>query len=143
LNEARDAYKESLSIARKLAEQDPGNWTWQHDLGVSWERIGYVRQDQNDLTGAAEAYEFELQVFGKLSGLKSKDVGLETEYAESKLDLAGVYRLQGRKELALQLLEQAKNTFIDLQKRAPLSDYRQKVLTRIDKELSALKEAAD
>jgi tetratricopeptide (TPR) repeat protein len=143
LNEARDAYQEWLSIARKLAEQDPANWIWQHDLGVSWERIGYVRQDQNDLTGAAEAYEFELQVFGKLSGLKPKDVGLETDYAESKLDLAGVHRLQGRKESALQLLEQAENTFIDLQKRAPLSAYQQQVLTRINKELSALKEAAD
>ena len=143
VEEALKAFQQYLDTAQKLAQQDPTNVDWQRDLGVSWERIGYVRQDRNDLTGAAEAYEYELQVFDKLSGLKPDDAGLETDYAESKLDLAGVYRLLGRKESALQLLEKAKNTFVDLQKRAPLSAYQQHVLDRIDKELSTLKQSED
>jgi hypothetical protein len=49
-----------------------------------------------------------------------------------------VYRLLGRQESALELLEEAKNTFVDLQKRAPLSNSQQQIFDRIEKELSAL-----
>jgi tetratricopeptide (TPR) repeat protein len=140
LDEAREAYQEMLPITRKLAEQDPGNLIWQYYLGISWERIGYACQDRNDLTGAVEAYEHELEILGKVSGLKPDDAGLEADYAESKLDLAVVYRLLDRKESALQLLRQAKNSFVDLQKRAPLSPSQQQVLDRIEKELSTLKQ---
>jgi tetratricopeptide (TPR) repeat protein len=142
VEEALKAFQRALDIAQKLAQQDPTNGDWQHDLGVSWERIGYVRQDQNDLTGAAEAYVYELQVCGKLSGIKPDDAGLETDYAESKLDVAGVYRLLGRQESALQLLKEAKNILVDLQKRAPLSPSQQQILDRIEKELSTLKQSA-
>ena len=139
LNEARAAYLEMLPIARKLAEQDPGNLIWQHVLSVSWERIGYSCQDINDITGAVEAYEHELEILRKVSALRPGDVSLQVDYAESKLDLGGVYRLLGRKEEARQLLEQAKDTFVDLQKRAPLSSSQQRIFDRIEKELSILR----
>jgi tetratricopeptide (TPR) repeat protein len=136
--EALTAFQQFLDIAQKLALQDPTNGDWQQCLGMSWERIGYARQDRNDLTGAAEAYEHELQVLGNLAGLKPDDHGLETDYAESKLDVAGVYRLLGRKQSAQQLLEEAKNTLAELQKRAPLSTSQQQIMDRIEKELSML-----
>jgi hypothetical protein len=47
-----------------------------------------------------------------------------------------VYRLAGKKASALQLLEQAKDGFVDLQKRATLSNEQLDVLHRIEKELS-------
>jgi tetratricopeptide (TPR) repeat protein len=139
VKEALDAFQRALDIAQKLTQQDPTNADWQHVLGVSWERIGYVRQDQKNLTEAAEAYEYEKQILGKLSGLNPDDAGLETDYAESKLDVAGVYRLLGRQPSALRLLEEAKNTLVDLQKRAPLSPSQQQILDRIEKELSTLR----
>jgi tetratricopeptide (TPR) repeat protein len=140
LAEALKAFQQALDITQKLVQQDPTNGHWQRDLGVVWERLGYVRQDQNDLTGAAEAYEYEMMIFGKLSWLKSEDTGLAADYAESKLNVAGVYRQIDRRHSALQLLEQARDILIDLKNRNPLSHSQEQVLDRIEKELSTFKE---
>jgi hypothetical protein len=101
--------------------------------------MGDVRKDMNDLTAAVEAYEYGLQLFGKLFGLTSYEPGPETDYAESKLKIAGVYLLLGRKESALQLLYEAKNTLVDLEKRASLSRSQKQLWDQIEKELSTLK----
>jgi hypothetical protein len=50
-----------------------------------------------------------------------------------------VYRLLDRRQSALQLLEQAKVTLVDLKKRHPLPLSQEQVLDRIEKELSILK----
>jgi hypothetical protein len=65
---------------------------------------------------------------------------VESDYAESKLDVAGAYRLLGRQQSALQLLEEAKNILVELQKRAALSHSSQQILDRIEKELSTFKQ---
>ena len=83
-------------------------------------------------------YEREMDIVGKLSRLKPNDVGLQVDYAESELDVGEVYRLLGKKEVAGQLLEQAKKTFVDLQRRAPLSRSEQRIFDRVEKEVLIL-----
>ena len=63
IEEALGLFQQELEIAQGLAQRDPTNDNRQHNLGVGWERIGYLRQDQNDPAAAAEAFERELQIF--------------------------------------------------------------------------------
>jgi tetratricopeptide (TPR) repeat protein len=132
-----------LELAGNAAATNPEDSDWQHVLAFAWERIGYERQDRNDLAGAATAYERELEIISELSKGKPGDTGLQSDCAESKLDVGAVYRLLGRNQSAQQLLEEAKNSFTDLERQEPLSDYQRKVMARIEKELATLKANSD
>src|SRR5260370_4864213 len=50
LQEALQAYRDSLAIFERLANADPGNAGWQRDLSVSYERVGDVLVEQGNLT---------------------------------------------------------------------------------------------
>jgi tetratricopeptide (TPR) repeat protein len=56
LPEALDAYQQSLSIAKGLAEQDKTNTFWQRDVSFSYLRIGEVLEAQGKLPEALDAY---------------------------------------------------------------------------------------
>jgi tetratricopeptide (TPR) repeat protein len=143
VEEALGLFQQDLEISQGLAQEDPTNDNRQHNLGVAWERIGCVRQDQNDPAAAAEAFEHELRIFSKLTEQKPQDLRFATGYVVSKLDLAGAYRLLGKQKEALDLIKQARDGIIDLQRRAPLSPAQKEMLDKVDKRISMLERAAD
>jgi tetratricopeptide (TPR) repeat protein len=67
LDGALEAYQQDLAIAQKLAAQDPGNALWQHDLSVSFIKIGDVQSAKGDLDGALKAYQDSLAIREKLA----------------------------------------------------------------------------
>ena len=54
---ALETYRTALSIAETLAGRDPDNIEWQHDLSVSYDRIGQVLVAQGNGPGALAAYQ--------------------------------------------------------------------------------------
>jgi tetratricopeptide (TPR) repeat protein len=59
---ALSAYQKGLAIAEALAQRDPDNTQWQHDLSVSQEAIGNVLMAQGDGPGALGAYKLCLAI---------------------------------------------------------------------------------
>ena len=51
---ALTSYRDSLAIADRLAQSDPGNAGWRRDLSVSYEKVGDVQVAQGDLAGGAD-----------------------------------------------------------------------------------------
>ncbi|MBS0179742.1 MAG: hypothetical protein JSR20_13380, partial [Nitrospira sp.] len=62
LNQAAQAYRDGLTIAKSLAASDPGNTDWQRDLSVSHDRLGDVARAQGQLNQAAQAYRDSLGI---------------------------------------------------------------------------------
>jgi tetratricopeptide (TPR) repeat protein len=62
LQEALEAYQQSLKIRQTLAEQDETNSGWQRDLAVSYNRVGDVLVAQGKLQEALEAYQQSLKI---------------------------------------------------------------------------------
>jgi class 3 adenylate cyclase/tRNA A-37 threonylcarbamoyl transferase component Bud32/tetratricopeptide (TPR) repeat protein len=62
LQEALDAYRQSLDIRRILAEQDKSNAGWQRDLAVSYDDVGGVLVAQGQLRKALNAYQQSLNI---------------------------------------------------------------------------------
>jgi tetratricopeptide (TPR) repeat protein len=62
LQEALEAYQQSLKIRQTLAEQDKTNSGWQRDLSVNYEKIGDVLLAQGNLQEALEAYQQDLAI---------------------------------------------------------------------------------
>ena len=56
LASAAEGIARSLSAFNLLAAAAPGNAQWQHDLSVSWSKLGDVRVAQGDLPGALQAF---------------------------------------------------------------------------------------
>jgi tetratricopeptide (TPR) repeat protein len=77
LQEALQAYQQSLTIRRTLAEQDKSNSDWQRDLAVSHERLGDVLVDQGKLQEALDAYQQQVKL---LRGVVSYQPGDRSRY---------------------------------------------------------------
>jgi hypothetical protein len=57
LPEALEAYQQTLTILKRLAEQDRSNVGWQRDLSVSYENVGGVLAAQGKITEALKSYQ--------------------------------------------------------------------------------------
>ena len=53
---ALQSYGDTLAIAERLAQSDPGNAGWQRDLSVSYDSIGDVQDAQGNLAAALKSY---------------------------------------------------------------------------------------
>jgi tetratricopeptide (TPR) repeat protein len=67
LQEALEAYQQSLKIRQTLAEQDKTNSDSQQDLSVSYNKAGDVLAAQGRLQEALEAYQQDLTIAKKLA----------------------------------------------------------------------------
>ena len=67
LQEALEAYQQSLKIQQTLAEQDKTNSGWQRDLSVSYNKVGDVLVAQGKLQEALDAYQQKLTIDKKLA----------------------------------------------------------------------------
>ena len=62
LQDALDAYGKSLTIAKRLADEDKSNLDWQRELSVSYEKFGDGLAAQGRIRQALEVYEESLQI---------------------------------------------------------------------------------
>src|SRR4051794_5305944 len=67
LTRALASYRDSLAIAARLAQSDPGNAGWQRDLSVSYNKVGDVQRAPGDLTRALASYRDSLAIRERLA----------------------------------------------------------------------------
>ena len=67
LQEALEAYQQTLAILKRLAEQDKTNSGWQRDLGVSYEKVGDVLNAQGKLQDTLDLFQQELAIDQRLA----------------------------------------------------------------------------
>jgi tetratricopeptide (TPR) repeat protein len=101
LDGALKAYRESLSVSRRLAQTDPSNAIWQHDLSVNQERIGDVLRDQGDLDGALAAYRESLALIRGLTQTDPSNALWQRGLSVSHNKFGDVLRDQGDLDGAL------------------------------------------
>ena len=71
-----------LAIADRLAKSDPGNAGWQHDLSVSFERVGDVLVAQGNLPEALKPYRDDsLAIFDRLAKSDPGNAGWQCDLA--------------------------------------------------------------
>ena len=76
LGSALASYRESLDVIDRLAKSNPSNADWQHDLSVSYQKIGYVQQAQGDLAGALRSFRDSLAIRERLARSRSQECRL-------------------------------------------------------------------
>jgi hypothetical protein len=76
LDDATQAYRDSLAIAKKLAAGDPSNTQWQRDLSVSYWKFADLAEKQNN---SRETRTYWKQAFDVLSGIDKRGLHLSPE----------------------------------------------------------------
>jgi tetratricopeptide (TPR) repeat protein len=79
LTEAEQAFAENLAISERLAEQDPGNVSWQWDLAAAWSCVGDVALGRGDLAAAADAFGRDLVIAQRLAELDPGNSGWQED----------------------------------------------------------------
>jgi tetratricopeptide (TPR) repeat protein len=87
-DEAIESFREDLVIARRLAAIDPGNPEWQHDLWLSYYKLGQMEADAKRLDAARANYSEALAIIEKLSASGPDNVVWQTEIVATLVGLA-------------------------------------------------------
>jgi tetratricopeptide (TPR) repeat protein len=95
LEEALKAYQQTLEIIKKLAEQDPSNAGWQHDLAVGYNKVGDVLSSQGKLKEAFKAYQQSLEMIEKLAEQDHSNAGWQRDLAAGYSRVGDVLSSQG------------------------------------------------
>ncbi|MEM1204983.1 MAG: tetratricopeptide repeat protein, partial [Acidobacteriota bacterium] len=101
LDDAANAYDESLDIARRLANDYAPTPEALRDLSVSWNKVGDVRRDQGRLEDAANAFDESLDLARRLAN--------DAPTPEALRDLSVSWNKVGDVRRARGLLEDAGN----------------------------------
>jgi hypothetical protein len=83
LDDALTAYRASLAIAERLAKADPSNASWQRDLSVSHQKIGFAAEQRGENNEARTNYMLSRDILMRL-------VALDASNATWRNDLAWV-----------------------------------------------------
>ncbi|HNI67703.1 MAG TPA: hypothetical protein PKV55_06685, partial [Nitrospira sp.] len=76
LDQAAQAYRDSLTIAKSHAASDPGNTDWQRDLWVSYWKLADLAERQKHIS---EARGYWKQAFDVLSEIDKRGLHLSPE----------------------------------------------------------------
>jgi tetratricopeptide (TPR) repeat protein len=79
LDQAAQAYRDSLGIRKSLAASDPGNTQWQRDLWVSYAKLADLAERQKHIS---EAQDYWKNAFEILSGIDKRGLHLSPEDRE-------------------------------------------------------------
>jgi hypothetical protein len=85
---ALTAYRASLAIRERLAQQDPNNAQWQRDLSVSHDRIGDMLAAQGEGAAALTAYRASLAIAERLAQQDPNNAEWQTDVVVSYWKLA-------------------------------------------------------
>jgi tetratricopeptide (TPR) repeat protein len=101
LLEALKSFRDGLAIADRLAKSDPGNALWQHDLSVSYEKIGDVLADQGNLPEALKSYRDGLSIRDRLAKADPGNLNWQRDLSVSFKKIGDVLVAQGNLPEAL------------------------------------------
>ena len=92
---ALKCYRDSLGIIENLAKQDPANAGWQHDLYVSYLKVGDVLSAQDDLAEALKCYRDSLGIIENLAKKDPANAGWQGDLSVNYLKVGDVLSAQG------------------------------------------------
>ena len=92
---ALNSYRDSLAIADRLAQSDPGNAGWRRDLSVSYKKIGDVQVAQGDLAGALKSFRDSLAIADRLAQSDPGNAGWQRDLSVSYNKIGDVQVAQG------------------------------------------------
>jgi tetratricopeptide (TPR) repeat protein len=92
---ALTSYRDSLAIRDRLAQSDPGNAGWRHDLSASYDRVGDVQVAQGDLAGALKSYSDSLAIADRLAQSDPGNAGWRRDLSVSYERVGDVQVAQG------------------------------------------------
>jgi tetratricopeptide (TPR) repeat protein len=72
---ALKSYRDGLAIAERLAQSDPGNAGWQHDLAISYARFADVYRRSKDREKALAALRQGKAIMDRLARLSPDNAG--------------------------------------------------------------------
>jgi tetratricopeptide (TPR) repeat protein len=107
LPEALDAYQQSLTIAKRLAEQDKSNPGWQRRLSVGYTKVGDVLVGQGRIQEALEAYEQDLAIAKRLADQDKSNPGWQRDLSVSYNNVGDVLGAEGKLPEALEAYQQS------------------------------------
>ena len=106
LDEASQAYEESLTLARRLAATNAGNTQWQRDVGVALNNVGGIRQAQGRLDEALQAYEESLTLARRLAATDASNTEWQRDVGVALERVGRIRQAQGRLDEASQAYEE-------------------------------------
>jgi hypothetical protein len=65
-DEALKSFRDGLEIRRRLANTDPSNAGWQHDVAVAYDRVGDALVSQGGLEDGLQSYRDERTILERL-----------------------------------------------------------------------------
>ncbi len=119
MDEAAQAFGESLTRAQELAARDPQNVDWQFDLGQSHYWVGYARWRESDLDVALQHFESYRHISEQLVERDPENTTWQTELAYSYNNIGLVFNQQGRLSEAARALEAHARIFESLSLKSP------------------------
>ena len=96
---ALDAYQKSFDIAKKLADSDPSNTSWQQNLAVSFNKVGEILEKKDQTQKALENFYKSLKILEKLTALNPKNVQTQRDLAKSYRRMGKLLAQEGKTEL--------------------------------------------
>ena len=107
LQEALDAYQQSLAIAKRLAELDKSNADWQRDLSLSYNKVGEVLEAQGKLPEALDAYQQGLDFRRRLAEQDKSNVTWQRDLSVSYDNVGDALAAEGKLQEAANAYQQS------------------------------------
>jgi hypothetical protein len=139
---ALKSYYDSLEIRERLAKQEPSNSEWQHDLSISYERVGDVLSAQGDLAGALKSYRDRLEIRERLAERDPSNAGWQSDLAWNywRIGSARAEVEPTLKNEAQEMVEKGRDILGQLKARTGLTAMQQEWLDSIEADLRKMKE---
>jgi tetratricopeptide (TPR) repeat protein len=129
LPKALVAYRESLTIAKRLADKEPFNAGWQRDLEESYGRTGEVLSGQGKLSEALAAYQQSLAIAKRLASQEPSNADWQGDLAAGYDRVGDCLRAQREFSEALASYQQGLDIRQTLAHLEPSNDDRQRDLS--------------
>lgn len=102
---ARKSYQDVLGIMERVAQTDPSNTMWQHDLGIGHARVGDILLTQNELAGALKSYQAARAIMSRLVEADPTRVPWQRDLSFADDGIGDVLMAQGHLAEALTLYQ--------------------------------------
>ena len=90
-----ESFRDSLTIAERLADADPNNAGWQRDVSVSYVKVGDVLVAQGNLPEALKSFRDSLAITERLANADPNNAEWQRDVSVSYNKVGDVLRVQG------------------------------------------------
>lgn len=102
---ALEAYQQSLTVSKRLAQDDPNNAQAQRDLAGSYFKIGEVHRTAEDWETALQSYQLALPIAERLAFLDTSNQQAQQDWGVVLGRVVEMLNRQGRSEEALAIYD--------------------------------------